>query len=215
MYLRAGVVRDVPELNISVNNVHRSMHAEYVDIPYSWDKDFVDKNKINILVLGNSFGRDFANILNESEYSTNLEISYIYGYDISNKIHRVQNADFIFYCMSSWTNPKSLSDFPEEKLYIVGNKGYGNSNGIIYANRNKSWYLEQKVSISDDDILHNNAFKGIYGNRYIDMITPVLDGNKISVFTDDGYYISQDCRHLTKEGTLYYARILDLSFLSK
>ena len=40
IYFRAGVVRDVPELYISKNDIHRGMHAEYVDRGYEYDKPF-------------------------------------------------------------------------------------------------------------------------------------------------------------------------------
>jgi len=214
IYLRAGVVRNVPELGIDTNNIHRNMHAEYVDIPYSWDNDFQDDDRIHVLVLGDSFGRDFANILNESMYSSKLEISYIYGGDASLELDRVQCADFVFWGSCGWGVPKWILDnVDSEKLYIVGNKVFGNSNGIIYSNRNKSWYYEQTVKLSDDFVLQNNAMRGIYGTHYIDMIGPLIEGNDIKVFSDDNFYISQDCWHLTKYGAQYYSRILDLEFL--
>ena len=34
------------------------------------------------------------------------------------------------------------------------------------------------------------------------------DGN-IRVFTPNNKFISQDCRHLTKHGAIYYASIID------
>lgn len=40
------------------------------------------------------------------------------------------------------------------------------------------------------------------------------DGS-VRVFTDDHYFISQDCRHLTQYGAQYYARIIDLSWIIK
>lgn len=52
-----------------MNNVHRNMYAEYVDTPNSADTDFEDEDKIHILVMGISFGRDFANIHKESSIS--------------------------------------------------------------------------------------------------------------------------------------------------
>lgn len=65
IYLNAGVVRNVPELDITANNVHRGMHSEYCDRVYSWNKPFSNDSKKKILVVGNSFGRDWANILYE------------------------------------------------------------------------------------------------------------------------------------------------------
>lgn len=214
VYMHAGVTRNVPELGIDGNNVHRNMHAQYVNIPYSWDKDFEDKSKIHVLVMGNSFGRDFANILKESAISDQLEISYIFGDNAADKMNRVEEADFVFYGVNSWGISNWITqNVDSDKLYIVGNKKFGNSNGIIYINRNQPWYFDQRVALSDDFIRNNNTLRKIYGNHYIDMITPLLDENRISVFTDDHFYISQDCRHLTKQGAQYYSRILDLSFI--
>ena len=51
IYIKAGVVRDIPELGIDVDNAYRNMHAQYVDVPYSWDKDFEDESKIHVLVM--------------------------------------------------------------------------------------------------------------------------------------------------------------------
>lgn len=78
IYMHAGVVRDVPELGIEKTSVHRGMHAEYCDEPYSWDRDFNSTDKVKIVVIGDSFGRDFCNILNESAIANQIEISYIF-----------------------------------------------------------------------------------------------------------------------------------------
>lgn len=32
---------------------------------------------------------------------------------------------------------------------------------------------------------------------------------RMPVFSDDGRFISQDCRHLTKAGAQYYAKLMD------
>lgn len=216
VYVRAGVVRDVPELGVDVNHIRRNMHSEYVDIPYSWDRDFADESKLHILVMGNSFGRDFANLLAESSLADQLEISYISGKKAPDKIDRFRQADFIFQAEDDWSiSDWILENADPEKLYIVGNKEFGNSNGIIYINRNQPWYFDQKVELSEDFLNTNNEFREKYGSHYIDMIGPLLEGNRIAVFTDDHYYISQDGRHLTKYGARYYSRILDLSFIAE
>ena len=82
-------------------------------------------------------------------------------------------------------------------------------------NRNKDWYFDQTVEVSDDMVRNNNSKIEKYGDHYIDMLTPVMENGSVRVFTDDNYYISQDCAHLTRFGAMYYARILDLSFITK
>lgn len=75
IYMRAGVVRDVPELYISKNDIHRGMHAEYVDRGNMYDRPF-ETNKRHWYVIGNSFGRDFVNIILESSIADSVEVSY-------------------------------------------------------------------------------------------------------------------------------------------
>lgn len=218
VYMNAGVTRDIPELDIETSNVHRHMHAEYCDRPYAWNSKFRDDDNTHILVLGNSFGRDWANVL--YEYDSSLDITYLYyrEEDISVYQNWIEEADFIFYVEGpdyKGVSELLLSAVPSEKLYIVGNKSYGESNGIIYAKRGSDYYHNLSVKLPDELIEQNIMEKERYGAHYIDLISPVQNADgKVRVFTDDNRYISQDCTHLTQAGAQYYARILDFSFLS-
>lgn len=202
--------------------MHRGLHAEYCDVPYSWDKDFESSDKVKVLVIGDSFGRDWANILNESSIADQIEISYIFPRSeevyIKNK-NRLLEADVVFRAISI---PKSdISDdlpnmIPSDKLYIIGYKNYGSSNGIIYSHRNSEDYFEQAITLDDTVLRNNQKLSDIYGEHYINMIGAVQnEDGSVRVFTDDHYFISQDCRHLTQYGAQYYARIIDLSWIIK
>ena len=69
LYSHAGVVRDVPELDVKRGEEHRGMFAEYCDRIYKLTSFPESSDKKNVLVVGISFGRDFANILLESKKS--------------------------------------------------------------------------------------------------------------------------------------------------
>ena len=220
IYRNAGVVRDVPELNIYRNEVHRGMHAEYCDRPYAWNKEFVESvEKKKILVIGNSFGRDWANILYEWDSKDELEISYVYftGDSSENELsaysRRIENADYVFFATGGGIEkvPKSL---PSERLYVISSKMFGTSNGIIYAHRNSDDYFKQSVEIDQALIDFNNEMRKVPAKGYIDTMSPVMKNEThVRVFTDDNKFISQDCRHLTQAGAQYYSRILDLGML--
>ena len=222
IYLRAGVVRDVPELGIDKTNVHRGMHAEYCDVPYSWDRNFESSDKVKVVVIGDSFGRDWANILNESSIADKIEISYIYprSKDVyEEKKDRLLDADVVFITLSSSTmdiNDSLANMIPRDKLYIVGYKNFGSSNGIIYAHRKTVDYFEQTIALKDEVLRNNLKLSVEYGDHYINMIEAVQnEDGSVRVFTDDQHFISQDCRHLTKYGAQYYARIMDLSWIAE
>lgn len=105
VYMRAGVVRDVPELEISASDIHRGIHAEYNNRVYSYDHDFESGNsgKIKVLAIGDSFARDWVNILLESPVADSLEISYFYpidNYSIEELSQRIDAAEYVFYAVA-------------------------------------------------------------------------------------------------------------------
>ncbi|MBE6837401.1 MAG: acyltransferase [Ruminococcus sp.] len=213
IYIRAGVVRDVPELGIYVDDVHRGMHAEYCDRIYSYDKDFETTDKLKVLIIGNSFARDFGNILLESEYD-DIELSYSFDFKDS-LIDRIGQADriFVFAARDSipdylWANVKS-----EDIVYGIGTKNFGKLNGQIYFNRFKNSYFEQTVALDPGYKAVNEKLKSQWGNHYIDMMEIVESNGEIRIFTDTNMYISQDALHLTVAGAQYYSKMLNLEEL--
>lgn len=216
LYANAGVVRDVPELDVFKNNVHRGMHAEYNDRVYNMDRDFSDDGRIKVLVVGNSFARDWVNVLLESDIADSLDISYVSTNQLSKKhAARIDKADYVFSVASTKIHDNAFDDLIDRFIsqdapwYGIGTKQYGDSNGNIYSKRNSADYYSQTVSFKTVARTYKTEKK--IWNDYIDFIAPVLHENgEISAFTDDNKYISQDTRHLTQAGARFYARIFDL-----
>ena len=224
--MRAGVVRDIPELDIYTENINRHMHAEYCDRGYGYDKDFLQDDRIKIIVIGSSFGRDWINVLLESSIADKLDISYINAYigyldsNIESRKSRLENADYIFFVVSTidFTDvPECLQEYYESgKLYLVGNKNFGQSNGIAYNRRGQADYLKQSIVLDNAYLEQNDLLREAYKENFIDLIG-ILQKNDgtIPIFTPDGKFISQDCTHLTQAGAQYYASILDLTWILK
>ena len=213
LYLHAGVVRDVPELDVVKGSEHRGMFGEYCDRVYNY-KEFPheDNGKPNVLVAYISFGRDFANVLLESDYADSINLAYLYVWSDENAENLVKQSDYIF----TFTDKNKLPDFvwkskkPGCKVMGISTKNYGSCNGIIYKNRNSDDYFKQVATISPGYKELNEEWKQQWGDDYIDLLTPSLvDENHVRVFTDDNRFISQDCRHLTQAGAQWYAKILD------
>lgn len=213
LYMHAGVVRDVPELCVYMNNVHRNMHAEYVDRIYLYDNDFPtsENGKINVLVIGTSFARDWGNILLESEMAEKINLSYIY--QISDKyIERIKHADYVFFFgwkhnvpYYVWENVK-----PNAEVWGIGTKNFGESNGIIYKNRYRPDYFQQTMEINPNFFEINSLMKKEWKDNYIDLLELAHIGSgKVVVFSQDNKYISQDTSHLTQGGAEFYANKID------
>lgn len=217
LYLHAGVVRDVPELDIDKDNVHRNMHAEYVDRMISYDVEFpsAKNGRINVLVIGNSFAKDWGNILLESEMSDKINLSF--SYVISEKyIDRIKQADYVFiFDMKHnvpyyfWENVK-----PGAEVWGIGTKNFGESNGIIYKNRNQPDYFKQTIKINPNFITINDQMKNEWKEKYIDLLGMSLAKNgEVIAFSPKHKFMSQDTRHLTRGGAEYYAKRIDFKQL--
>ena len=96
------------------------------------------------------------------------------------------------------------------KLFLIGEKNFGENNGQVYRHRFAKDYHNLTLRMEEGYAEKNERLKAAYPDIYIDMIKMVQqpDG-KVRVFSDDGRFISQDCRHLTKAGAQYYASLFD------
>lgn len=224
VYERGGIVRDVPELNISKANPEKNLNVKYCDRVYSYNKDFEKNGKINVLVLGDSYGRDVANIILESEARDRINLSYWFGTDKETDnifLNRVEECDYLFYS----TKGKIEKDEYSEKLlrtmknpskfFIVGTKTFGYNNGCVYNKRHKNDYFEIKVK-PDKNIIEDLEQEYIWENRLIDLMSYVTDEKGlVKVFTDDKKFISQDTLHLTQAGAKYFAKLTQIGNMIK
>ena len=85
IYRNAGVINDIPELEITRNNVKSNMHALYNDRIYEQNKDFTNNKKIKVLVLGsNPETYDLIKTINSEGYQ-----SFIIGMEKISKTKKI------------------------------------------------------------------------------------------------------------------------------
>lgn len=219
IYISAGVVRDVPELYVTKENKYRGMHAEYCDRGYKYDKPF-ETEKLHWFVIGNSFGRDFVNVILESDIADKVEVSYTSDFKKKENIERFKKADKVFISTSN-LNEKLVTEIEifclanglsPNNIVIVGNKNFGESNGQIYAKRNSEDYFDQYIEVEDREIYitKNKYYANLYGERFLDLMAMVTnEEEKVRVFNPDKRFISADCRHFSKGGAEYFASLID------
>lgn len=217
----SGVIRDVPELDTYVGKTTERMHIAYNEEGYKFDKDFTSTKKIKIVVVGDSYGRDFVNILREMKIEDRAEIAYVQNHEKTkaNNIKRILNSDLAFFTLTivpKESHVDAIYQFADEiglqrdRMMIVGSKRFGHSLGQVYAKRHLKNYFNSTAEIEEWYLTQNAEFKVKCHGRYIDMITPVLvSENQVRVFNDDHKIISQDCEHLTQNGAKYYAKLLE------
>jgi len=149
-----------------------------------------------------------------------IELSYIYydNFRDSKYGERFANADRVF-LSSLGTNEKTVTEvetvcqlngFDVNNLVIVGTKNFGASNGQFYIKRNKPDYFGQRTKMEDGFEEINDRLKTLYGERYLDLIGLVIDDKgTMPVFTPDHHFVSQDCRHFSKGGAIWFSELID------
>jgi len=216
IYQKGGIVRDIPELDTWEGKTDPLVFEHYTDRIYQFDHEFSQEDpKKKILVLGNSFARDFANILLELPMKDSIQLSYHYGIEDC-PISRVRQCDRIFYF--GWKH-----DVPDVvwrnlrqgvEVWGIGTKNHGTSNGIFYKNRYHSDYYSQRTAIRQDFQIVNRLLREEWQCNYIDfLILMRLSDNTVPIFTPEHYFITYDGRHLTPAGARFYANKLSESLL--
>ncbi len=220
VYMNAGVVRDVSELGISVQDRHRRLNVEYTERGYQYDRPFVSSDKPHWLVVGNSFGRDFVNVILESRIASDVEVSFTDGIGKPGMDERLATADLVFVARRGY-NRRFVSDvevkcwsagIPPERVIVVGDKSFGENNGHVYAKRFRPDFFEQRVEPLGGEwfLDRNKRYREFYGERFLDMMDMVTDeSGLVQVFTPDGRFISADGKHLTAAGARFYAERIE------
>lgn len=219
VHMRHGVIRDVPELEVYAADVNNIDHNAYNESAHRYNKAFRDADKIHWLVVGDSFGRDWINVLRESNIEDKVELSYIYSYLIRNEeaAKRAEMADVIFFALGTQPSPNYVRHFyhsldqyriDKSKVFVTGGKCFGYSVNQVYSKRHESDYPNPKMTvyIKDEAFEVNKRMASLCGERFIDLYAPItVEKNHVRVFSDDGYLLSQDSVHLTRAGARFYA----------
>lgn len=208
-----GIVRDVPELDIYQGTSDPAAFEKYTDRIYQYDKEFTpDNSRSKILIIGNSFARDFANILLESSLSDSVQLSYHYVFADCPQ-SRIRQSDRIYFFGWKHDVPSivwhSLKTGAE--IWGIGTKNHGTCNGIFYKNRYADDYFAQRTTIRQDYYVVNRLLHEEWKEKYIDLLDLMLrpDGT-VPIFTPDHHFITYDGMHLTPSGSRYYSHFLNI-----
>lgn len=207
IYQKGGIVRDIPELDIKEGLTDPMLFEQYTDRIYQYNHEFSQDNpKKKILVIGNSFARDFANILLESPMRDSMQLSYHYAF-IDCPITRIRQSDRIYYF--GWRH--DVPDFVWQNLkqgvevWGIGTKNHGTSNGIFYKYRHRNDYYSQRTTPREDFYIVNSLLQEEWQGNYVDLLGFAIDSKgSVPVFTPNHKYITYDGRHLTPSGACFY-----------
>jgi peptidoglycan/LPS O-acetylase OafA/YrhL len=217
IYLNAtyGLISRVYGPNIAVADMDKRVYNERV---FSFKQDrFSDDSRKKILVVGNSFARDFVNMTLETFDTSEVEI--VYRDDLKRCIqpYRDTLSDQLFSAADVVVFTKDTSedncvdsdlDYAEQygkQMFFVGSKDFGyNLNWLIW--ESPEGRENRYNSISSELVSADRALAAsIPAPHYISLIEPVLkDGHEMPITDSGGRMLSTDRKHLTKFGAIYF-----------
>ncbi|RWQ68673.1 acyltransferase family protein [Mesorhizobium sp.] len=224
MHFTAGFYRSWPELAGNDpgfgphQNVAFNMSAfRLLNLPFKADPD-----QVKILVIGNSFARDFINMGIESGRLEEQTLTYsdighcvsTFPPDLENNIRQ---ADFIVLAsgVDAATLPCAQNRIAQfrtvtmAKVLVIGTKNFGWNNNAIMLLPPEQRYSYRAFPSAKAVEADHVAANGIDPDVYIDLLRIISDGDgRVPVFTPDHKFISQDREHLTRAGAKFIGNIL-------
>lgn len=213
LYMCNGVVRDIPELEI------------YKDKPETWepqfynasvsdhDIDFPHNGKKNVLIVGDSYARDWFNVLCEAHVDSFMNMSYHYVRDAVLE-NRIMHADYIFLAVYGDFTPyfDYIPRIMSKHFYLVGTKRFFSTAGVIYNHYPKdAGYYHQTVLPPEDVAEVNQHDYDVFREKFIDPMKVMKNADgSYRIFTPEGKLISHDGLHLTRAGAKYYASRMNI-----
>ena len=197
------------------------MHIAFNHRVFAYDKaNFPENENKNVLVVGDSFARDFINAGVETGHFTHHNIIYreefkhcLTGFANSIKVYEelLSTTDIVIISFDTYNLDclkKSIEFLKKEKrslqILVIGGKDFGyNLNKFMQLRPDERIYARTKML--DKVIAQNKAMKELLPpDIFVDIINILSeDGISIPVFTRDGYLISQDRKHLTRKGAQF------------
>lgn len=188
----------------------------YNERTFSFKKDaFKADSSPRILIIGNSFARDFINIVTENFDISRADIVYRDDFDQCLGLHSgsplYATADVVviarrYYNMGCIDGNISRSKADGKKIFYVGTKDFGyNLNWLMHldnADRRNQFNVISR-SIIDTDLVLSRA---VPADSFISMLGPTLVDGKVPITDENGRLLSMDGTHLTRAGAIYFGR---------
>jgi peptidoglycan/LPS O-acetylase OafA/YrhL len=218
IYLSSGFVHRWPELNTGIDGPGRRLNAIYNEVPLKFrNRTFDDTGSAKVLVLGNSFARDFINAGVEAGNLAKASISYsdvvpacIRGASdldagLRSLIAESDYAIFVGIEPKCWRSDEAIyRQVGARRIAVIGPKNFGwNMNAVMLLEPGERYVYRAKVM--SRTLRENEQLRQVVlPTQYVDILETLIDGDgRVAVFTEDRKLISQDGDHLTKSGARY------------
>jgi peptidoglycan/LPS O-acetylase OafA/YrhL len=191
----------------------------YVEEPMEMRRaSFSRAESYRVLVVGNSFARDYINMLRENGNLSGMDVVYT-----DDDCSHGKSADFASLVASSnlvvvsqnWGQTvqdgeasqvfacyQDIRKISSGRVVVLGAKNFGWNNDFVkFMPGNVS---DIRIAPLSTVTAFNEAERALIGDDYIDIMGTISDdAGKVPIFTPDKRFITYDSNHLTKAGARY------------
>lgn len=229
LHLSGGRAHAWPELMDAQGQVQigTGVNAAYNLRPLTYEADgFEATEGLAVLVVGDSFARDFINAGLEQDYFAGKRLVYRphnslcdLGGDDAAFSRLVAAADVLVFtgsqpaAMASCI-PGSMKqlDLARQQVLVIGTKNFGwNNNAVMLLppQTRYSFHVRPLAKVSVGNALLREALAPFPHVAFVDVMGLLADDDgKVPVFTPDKKFISQDREHYTRAGARYVGAVM-------
>ncbi len=180
----------------------------------------------NVLVLGNSFGRDMVNVLLEGAPDKPLNIVYRSdNYDCFDENqdsvfqHLLGEADIVIMASSELPSEQCVAD---DIALVTGRGGRIIYVGTKHFGYNLNWIMRLPIAqranltnaLMEETLAHERTMAAMIPEaHYISILDAIATDGRVPITDARGRILSPDRTHLTRAGAEFVANRLDLDFL--
>lgn len=223
-YLTAGFYYKWPELARRDTGFSARQNMIYNTGPDRFEGAMLPApgTRLNVLVLGNSFGRDFINMGIEARALSNSNVSFHHmqacapGALPDSIEANARRADFVVLAFDFRTPDisciqariRALRPLSPAKLIVFGTKSFGWNDNAVMRLPPAARYSYRPKPVTEIVEANAAAARTFAADVYVDVLGMISDPQgRVPAFTPDRYFISPDRLHFTRAGAAYIGAI--------
>lgn len=198
--------------SVTVSEMDKRQYNERV---FQYKRDcFVKAEKQHLLVIGNSFGRDFVNMVTETFDVSHMEI--VYRDDVTKLIAKesdvirslAETADVVVFASTDARRAKEDAAWVESfgaRVFFLGTKFFGwNENWVMRVPEGERHSLMNDVSMYGLEMKDKALASQVRLDQFVSLIGSVMVNGQMPITDEKGRLLSTDRVHVTRYGAVYF-----------
>jgi peptidoglycan/LPS O-acetylase OafA/YrhL len=207
------------EPHVSKKSYKDISHISYNEKVYHLKKNnFSNDVRLKILIVGNSYARDFVNVIQENFDNENIDI--IYRNDFNECLLSLENdifkdlynkSNIIIFASGGYKKQCineniELVNLDNKEIFYVGYKHFGYNLNWLTRIPKTERINKSNIIINEAIIKEKKLIMLIPKENFIPLLSKISKNNKVMITDESGNLLSIDLKHLTKAGARFVGK---------